>query len=353
MNETLAIYANYALYSAVGVLTLAMIAYAVYLAGAVPAAERDAEAAVEADDAARSARARARAEQVAALAGAPASADPRGASDERSPSTDPPTAADPRGTSDERSGADPERARVGAGIGGALSWLGTGLLLLSLVLRGLSVERAPLGNLFEFSVAGGFFAMLAYCLVPLRRGMHWLGLFVLAPVTLLLWLAGTIWYTEAAELVPSLDSYWLVIHVSIATLATGLSIVGAVLAALFLIRDRASKRSFWAKLPAAPKLERLSYGMNVVAFPMWTFTLIAGAIWARQAWSSYWNWDPKEVWTFVIWVVYAAYLHARVTKNADRRTVAWIALAGFACIVINYTIVNFYFVGQHSYAGVG
>lgn len=345
-NEALATYANYALYSAVGVLTLAMIAYAVYLAGAVPAAEREALQADEDEEA--TARARARAERVAVATGASGASVPADA-----------TVPEVRGTSLEGTDlhgtdtGDPERARKGAGIGGSLSWLGTGLLLASIVLRGLSVARAPLGNLFEFSVAGAFFAMAVYCLGPLRRRMHWLGLFVLAPVTLILWLAGTIWYTEAAELVPSLDSYWLVIHVSIATLAVGLCIVGAVLAALFLVRDRAAEDSFWAKLPAAGTLERLSYGTHVVAFPMWTFTLIAGAIWARQAWSSYWNWDPKEVWTFVIWIVYAAYLHARVTKNANRRTVAWIAIAGFVAIVINYTIVNFYFIGQHSYAGVG
>ncbi|WP_201467687.1 c-type cytochrome biogenesis protein CcsB [Janibacter melonis] len=343
-NEVLATYANYALYSAVGVLSLAMIAYAVYLAGAVPASEREDEK-LDADEQAAAERARARAERVAAVSGGSVAT---------SPVTGPVGATGGDGTTDDGAAGpvgDPERARKGAGIGGTLSYLGTGLLLVSLVLRGMSVDRAPLGNLFEFSVAGAFFAMLVYCIGPLRRGMHWLGLFVLAPVTLLLWLAGTIWYTEAAELVPSLDSYWLVIHVSIATLATGLSIVGAVLAALYLVRDKAGPGSFWTKLPAAARLERLSYGMHVVAFPMWTFTLIAGAIWARQAWSSYWNWDPKEVWTFVIWIVYAAYLHARVTKGSNRRTAAWIALAGFACIVINYTIVNFYFIGQHSYAG--
>lgn len=347
-NEVLATYANYALYSAVGVLTLAMVAYAVYLAGAVPASEREAEV-LDADEQAAADRARARAERVAAVSGG--SSTTRTGSTGAGEDVPDPTGAIAATQDGTAPAGDPERARKGAGIGGTLSYLGTGLLLVSLVLRGMSVDRAPLGNLFEFSVAGGFFAMLVYCIGPLRRGMHWLGLFVLAPVTLLLWLAGTIWYTEAAELVPSLDSYWLVIHVSIATLATGLSIVGAVLAALFLVRDTAGPGSFWTKLPAPARLERLSYGMHVVAFPMWTFTLIAGAIWARQAWSSYWNWDPKEVWTFVIWIVYAAYLHARVTKGSNRRTAAWIALAGFACIVINYTIVNFYFIGQHSYAG--
>ena len=103
-------------------------------------------------------------------------------------------------------------------------------------------------------------------------------------------------------------------------------------------------------MPPAATLEKLSYSLHIIGFPLWTFTLIAGAIWAREAWGAYWNWDPKEVWTFVIWTVYAAYLHARATKNTSRRTANWIAIAGFVCIVINYTVVNFYFIGQHSYA---
>lgn len=98
-------------------------------------------------------------------------------------------------------------------------------------------------------------------------------------------------------------------------------------------------------------LERTAYSFHIVAFPLWTFTVIAGAIWARQAWASYWNWDPKEVWSFIIWVVYAAYLHARATTGVTRQKATWIAVAGFSCIIINYTIVNMFFVGQHSHAG--
>ena len=105
-------------------------------------------------------------------------------------------------------------------------------------------------------------------------------------------------------------------------------------------------------LPSARALDRTAYRLHVVAFPMWTFTLIAGAIWAEQAWGHYWNWDPKEVWTFVIWVVYAAYLHARATTGWSARSASFIALAGYGCILVNYMVVNVYFVGQHSYSGM-
>jgi cytochrome c-type biogenesis protein CcsB len=131
--------------------------------------------------------------------------------------------------------------------------------------------------------------------------------------------------------------------------------LAAAATALYLAKDalaRAGKTSFLDRFPDTPVLERLAYGLHIVAFPMWTFTLIAGAIWARQAWGSYWNWDPKEVWTFVIWVVYAAYLHARATSGWSRQSANAIALAGYACILINYGVVNVFFVGQHSYSGL-
>jgi cytochrome c-type biogenesis protein CcsB len=249
----------------------------------------------------------------------------------------------------------PQRARAAAGIGGTTTWLGGLLLLLAVVLRGLSVHRWPLGNMFEFAVMGSMFTVLAFCVWSTRRDLRWLGLFVTAPVLLVLGMAVTVWYTEAAELLPSLRSYWLVIHVTVATLAVAVFTIACAATCAYLLRDtfeRAGKVTLLDRFPAAPSIERLAYGLHIVAFPLWTFTVIAGAIWARQAWGSYWNWDPKEVWTFVIWVVYAAYLHARATSGVSRQVVSCVALAGYACIVINYAVVNVFFVSQHSYSGL-
>ncbi|WP_338750272.1 c-type cytochrome biogenesis protein CcsB [Janibacter alittae] len=316
-NEMLAQYANYALASAALVVTVAMLCYALYLAQAVPVRERaDADA------------------KVPATVGGPA-ADGDAASDHAA------------GTAVET----PVRARKAAGIAGSLTWLAAGLLLLSAVMRGVAVERFPLGNLFEFSIAGGFFALATFSVASVRRDLRWLGVFVTAFVTLLLMVASTAWYVEADELVPSLQSYWLGIHVTVATLSVGVFTVGAIVSGLYLLSDReVGGERFWRKLPPAQSLEKFSYSLHIIGFPLWSFTLIAGAIWAREAWGAYWTWDPKEVWTFVIWTVYAAYLHARATKNTARRTANWIAVAGFACIIINYTVVNFYFIGMHSYA---
>lgn len=316
-DQSLALYANYSLVSAMVVLTLAMIGYAGYLARLVPA-----RAAVT----------------TPALVGG---------------------AADTPDTPD-RPSAEPAAAEVGngaraAGIAGSLTWLAGFLLLASVALRGGSVHRWPLGNMFEFAVFACMLVVLVFSAWSVRRDLRWLGLFVVTPVLLVLGLALTVWYTEASQLMPSLRSYWLVIHVTVATIAVAVFTLGAAVTGLYLWQLRVEsegRRSFMNNLPPAGALERLGYGMHIVAFPLWSFTLIAGAIWARQAWGSYWNWDPKEVWTFVIWVVYAAYLHARATSGWSRRSASLIALAGYACILVNYGVVNVFFVGQHSYSGL-
>jgi cytochrome c-type biogenesis protein CcsB len=107
---------------------------------------------------------------------------------------------------------------------------------------------------------------------------------------------------------------------------------------------------FLARVPSAGQLEQTSFQLHAVAFVLWTFTVVAGAIWAAEAWGRYWGWDPKEVWSFVIWVVYAAYLHARSTAGWAGPRSAWIAVLGFACLLFNFFGVNYLFVGNHSYA---
>ena len=225
-------------------------------------------------------------------------------------------------------------------------------------MRGLAVMRPPWGNMFEFATAGAAAAAsLAYCLLARRRHWEWLGLFVIGPVLLTLGLAMFAFYTEAAELMPALKSVWLVIHVVVAFLAVAVFTIGFSMGIVYLVKRRReehppARRNFVETLPSAASLERTAYGLNMVGFILWTFTLVAGAIWAQKAWSSYWTWDPKEVWTFVIWVVYAAYMHARATAGWEPRKAMWIALAGYVCVLLNFTVVNLFFSGMHSYSGL-
>jgi cytochrome c-type biogenesis protein CcsB len=150
---------------------------------------------------------------------------------------------------------------------------------------------------------------------------------------------------------------WLVIHVVVAILAVAVFTIGFSIGIVYLVRrhreeHQPARRSFVESLPPAASLERAAYGLNMVGFILWTFTLVAGAIWAQKAWSAYWTWDPKEVWTFVIWVVYAAYMHARATAGWEPRKAMWIALAGYVCVLLNFTVVNLLFTGLHSYSGL-
>ena len=240
------------------------------------------------------------------------------------------------------------RIAVSLTILSALSLLG------SIVLRGLAAYRWPLGNMYEFTAALCLMAIVGW-LVLMRRhpGLRPAAVFVLTPVVVLMFIAGTVLYLDAAPVVPSLQSYWIVIHVTVITLASGLLLIPGVASLLFLVKRGGKPASWAAKLPSAELLDRLAYRVTVVAFPLYTFGIIAGAVWAEAAWGRFWGWDPKETVAFVAWVLYAAYLHARATagwKNSG--AAAWINFAGFATIVFNLFFINMVIAGLHSYAGV-
>ena len=142
----------------------------------------------------------------------------------------------------------------------------------------------------------------------------------------------------------------------VASLGTAFFAIGAGLSVVQLLQARreAGKKSLGLlkTLPDAVKLENLAYLVTVVGFVFWTFTLIAGSIWAERSWGRYWGWDTKEVWTFIIWVVYAGYLHARATRGWRGARSAWLAIIGFSAVMFNYTVVNLLFKGLHSYSGL-
>jgi len=239
----------------------------------------------------------------------------------------------------------------------AVSWL---CHVAQVVTRGVAADRWPWGNMYEFTSTICLAAVTAFLVLLVRHNVRFLGLYLLVPVVLGLGLNGALLYRTAGPLVPALHSYWLAIHVTAATLAIGLFAVSAVLSTLYLLAQRHQARlargastgaaGLMRRLPLPDVLDKLAYRVTAVAFPIWTFALVSGAIWAESAWGRYWGWDPKETWTFIIWVVYAGYLHARVTAGWRGRRAAVIALVGFAAILVNYFVVNIWIVGLHSYA---
>jgi cytochrome c-type biogenesis protein CcsB len=250
---------------------------------------------------------------------------------------------------------------VRAGV--ALSSAGVAAHLVAVITRGLAVHRAPWGNMYEFVTALTCVAALFFLFVMIRYRAWALGVFVMGAVVVTLGLAETLIYTAAGNLVPALQSYWLSIHVTAMTLATGIFFVAAVLGVVYLIVDRYDRRvaagqaepghGLVRRLPTAQQLDRLTYRTIVFGFPIWTFGVIAGAIWADQAWGRYWGWDPVETWAFITWVLYAAFLHARATAGWRGRRAHYIQLLGFASLMFNILVVQVFITGLHSYAGVG
>ena len=339
MNESLAHLSNNFVYSAMVVLSMAMVAFGVDFAFGT-GAER-----------ARAATNRARALRAPATVtvGSAGSSDP--------------TAPDEPGAGGE---APDEPAFVGrwGRVGVSLATLTFALLVAAVVSRGLSAGRLPWGNMYEFSVMAAT-AVLGVWLFLLARGrqLQYLGLFITFPVLMTLGVAVTLLYTESAQLVPALKSYWLGIHVTAAIISSGVFTVGTAITALYLVVDHVDRRvaadrepgrlaPIAARLPDAASLDRNAYRTYAFAFPLWTFAVIAGAIWAENAWGRYWGWDPKETWAFITWVFFAAYLHARATAGWKGRKAAYIALLGYSAFLFNYFAVNIWFFGFHSYSGV-
>ena len=247
-------------------------------------------------------------------------------------------------------------------VAAAFSALGMVAHLVAVVTRGLAVDRAPWGNMYEFITALTCVAAIFFGYIVVRYRAWTLGVFVMGAVVLALGLAETLIYTPAGPLVPALQSYWLSIHVTAMTLATGIFFVAAVLGIMYLVAERYRARvaagktqpgnGLIARIPSSAQLDRLTYRTVVFGFPVWTFGVIAGAIWADQAWGRYWGWDPVETWAFITWVIYAAYLHARATAGWRGARAHYIQLFGFASLITNMLVVQVFITGMHSYAGV-
>jgi cytochrome c-type biogenesis protein CcsB len=244
----------------------------------------------------------------------------------------------------------------------SLTCVGAAVHVTAIFTRGIAEDRVPWGNMYEFIAAFTCMAVLVLIAASIRYQAYYMGLFVLVPVVFGLGIDLTVLYTPAGSLVPALQSYWIAIHVTAMIVAIGLFIFGAVVTSLYLIADRSQRRvaagkASWSAgimrhLPAPVILDRLSYRSILFGFPVWTFGVIAGAIWADHAWGRYWGWDPKETWSFITWVVYAMFLHARATAGWRGRRAAWIQLAGFLCLLFNVIGVNLFITGLHSYAGM-
>jgi cytochrome c-type biogenesis protein CcsB len=247
------------------------------------------------------------------------------------------------------------------------------------ITRGLAVHRVPWGNMYEFSIIVGIVTVTGFLVwVHRRPEVRPLGVFVLLPAVLGMALGALVFRVPAGPLVPALNSRWIVIHVAAAITGSSVLCLAAVFSILYLVKERMERRrrppapplaagaartadrvevdravarhaGVWVRLPSSDTLDHLAYRTAAFGFPIWTFAIIAGAIWAQAAWGRYWGWDPKETWSFISWTVFAAYLHARATAGWRGRRAAWLAIVGLATLLFNFYAVNTVIVGLHSY----
>ena len=258
-------------------------------------------------------------------------------------------------------GAPPQRF-VMARIGTSLTVLGFLFHLAAAVTRGLAAGRVPWANLYEFAMMGTLLIIAVYLVVLTRIDLRFLGTFITGLVVVLLGLGATNFYVEVSPLMDPLKSVWLVIHVFVASLATAFFALAFALSVIQLMQSRRERLlgegaaktgpGFLRTFPGSVRLESLAYMFTIIGFILWTFTLIAGSIWAYYAWSRFWGFDVKETWTFVIWVIYAGYIHARATRGWRGNPSAWLAIVGFSAVIFNFTIVNVFFKGLHAYSGL-
>ena len=220
----------------------------------------------------------------------------------------------------------------------------------AIVLRGIAAGRLPLTNQYEFATAFAWGLSLVSLVFILKFRFPVLGAFA-APVTFLIIGYAAMQSKKIHELMPALQSGWLGFHVSTAIIAYGAFGVSAVIAVIFLLRDKMKDKGFLDRhIPNKEKLDMISYRSAALGILFLTFTIITGAIWAERAWGSYWSWDPKETWSLVTWIVYAVYLHLRIRRGWRGRSAAIFAVVGFVCVIFTYIGVNTLLPGVHSYA---
>ncbi len=257
---------------------------------------------------------------------------------------------------DPEAPAASDRTEMYSRTGVALTLVAFGSHLAGVVARGIAAGRMPWGNMYEFVTAASLAVVALYLTGVSRSSLRWLGLPVTLVAAVLNGLAATVFYVAVGPLVPALHSVWFIIHILAAITGGAAFNVGGLAAILYLVKSRAERRGavsgYLAKLPSVDAMDRTSYRFNAFAFPVWTFTIAAGAIWAEYAWGRYWGWDPKETWSLVTWVLYAGYLHARATAGWRGHRAAWLSVLGLALFWFNFIGVNLLVSGLHSYAGI-
>jgi len=221
---------------------------------------------------------------------------------------------------------------------------------ISIIIRGIAAGRLPLTNQFEFATAFAWGIALCFLIFVKKFNFSSLGAFV-APIVFLIIGYASMQSREIHELMPALQSNWLAFHVCTAIVAYGSFGVACGVSLVYLCREKFSNSEFLGKhFPDYDTLDLISYRVVALGFLFLTLCMITGAIWAKKAWGTYWNWDPKETWSLITWLIYSIFLHLRTNKGWKGKKAAIFAVIGFICVVFTYIGVNTLLSGLHSYA---
>lgn len=271
----------------------------------------------------------------------------------------PESPAEDEATLEEELAVNERKADRFAGMTQVLVWLGLVMHAISIVLRGIATERFPLGNLYEYVLVISFGVMLVTVIALARKSWRTMWPWVLVPMIILMFYGGTELYAESAPVVPALQSTWMPIHVTTVAIGASIGIVSGVASVLFMLRHyqpAGQEKGFFGALakplPSAKKLDDLAYRTAVITLPTFGLGILFGAIWAEAAWGRFWGWDPKETVSFITWVLYAGYLHARATPSWRGVKAAWINIAALVTMIFNLFFINLVVSGLHSYAGL-
>jgi cytochrome c-type biogenesis protein CcsB len=220
----------------------------------------------------------------------------------------------------------------------------------------MGIGRAPLTNMYESLAFFAWTIALIYLVLERKFRVRTVGAFV-APFPFLIMAYAALNPNDIQPLVPALQSNWLISHVVTCFVGYAAFAVSFAVSILYLFKTRSERHSpkstgsFWGFLPASSALDEIGYKTIAIGFPLLTIGIVTGAFWANSAWGTYWSWDPKETWSLIVWLIYAAYLHARITRGWQGKKAAILSIVGFAATVFCYLGVNLILSGLHSYGG--